>query len=211
MIRRPPRSTLFPYTTLFRSTSAGPPQPLLERLALHVLEDDVRVVVVLAEVDHGHDVRMAEAGDRTRFAPEALELVGVRGDLAVQQLDRDPPLQGLVEGPIDGRHPARADLFLEPEPSAEQSADHRELDTGAKPAPRRPSRPAISTTPVRSVTSPITCPPSVAAAPAASAGGTTQHRPQPMLKTSYSSSGGVPVREAISSKIGCGGGGSEIR
>src|ERR1039457_6851778 len=26
MIRRPPRSTLFPYTTLFRSGSAGPPR-----------------------------------------------------------------------------------------------------------------------------------------------------------------------------------------
>src|SRR5690349_22097007 len=26
MIRRPPRSTLFPYTTLFRSPSAGPPR-----------------------------------------------------------------------------------------------------------------------------------------------------------------------------------------
>src|SRR2546426_8390201 len=28
MIRRPPRSTLFPYTTLFRSPSAKPPVPL---------------------------------------------------------------------------------------------------------------------------------------------------------------------------------------
>src|SRR2546427_6610650 len=27
MIRRPPRSTLFPYTTLFRSPRAGPAQP----------------------------------------------------------------------------------------------------------------------------------------------------------------------------------------
>src|SRR5256885_9874711 len=27
MIRRPPRSTLFPYTTLFRSRTAGPPAP----------------------------------------------------------------------------------------------------------------------------------------------------------------------------------------
>src|SRR2546430_4763641 len=27
MIRRPPRSTLFPYTTLFRSSSAGPGAP----------------------------------------------------------------------------------------------------------------------------------------------------------------------------------------
>src|ERR1044071_4244194 len=28
MIRRPPRSTLFPYTTLFRSSSLGPPNSL---------------------------------------------------------------------------------------------------------------------------------------------------------------------------------------
>src|SRR5256885_6351141 len=28
MIRRPPRSTLFPYTTLFRSTAAHPEQPV---------------------------------------------------------------------------------------------------------------------------------------------------------------------------------------
>src|SRR5438309_3449052 len=39
MIRRPPRSTLFPYTTLFRSSSAPPPTPpsweRRERLALH--------------------------------------------------------------------------------------------------------------------------------------------------------------------------------
>src|SRR3712207_8758400 len=27
MIRRPPRSTLFPYTTLFRSRAADPPRP----------------------------------------------------------------------------------------------------------------------------------------------------------------------------------------
>src|SRR3989454_6575514 len=31
MIRRPPRSTLFPYTTLFRSRRAGPPPPWGER------------------------------------------------------------------------------------------------------------------------------------------------------------------------------------
>src|SRR2546421_7685928 len=31
MIRRPPRSTLFPYTTLFRSPRAGPPVGLLSR------------------------------------------------------------------------------------------------------------------------------------------------------------------------------------
>src|SRR3712207_7734245 len=35
MIRRPPRSTLFPYTTLFRSDAAAPgrPRPAYERMA----------------------------------------------------------------------------------------------------------------------------------------------------------------------------------
>src|SRR2546429_8436886 len=36
MIRRPPRSTLFPYTTLFRSLVA-----LLERAGIPLIEDDV--------------------------------------------------------------------------------------------------------------------------------------------------------------------------
>src|SRR3712207_8762062 len=31
MIRRPPRSTLFPYTTLFRSRDASPNRPALDR------------------------------------------------------------------------------------------------------------------------------------------------------------------------------------
>src|SRR3712207_8446519 len=33
MIRRPPRSTLFPYTTLFRSRAAAPPGPTAPRAA----------------------------------------------------------------------------------------------------------------------------------------------------------------------------------
>src|SRR5256885_10710159 len=33
MIRRPPRSTLFPYTTLFRSVGATPGRPFLFRIA----------------------------------------------------------------------------------------------------------------------------------------------------------------------------------
>src|SRR3712207_7957914 len=39
MIRRPPRSTLFPYTTLFRSVPAAsraPRQPLVDRDGVHV-------------------------------------------------------------------------------------------------------------------------------------------------------------------------------
>src|SRR3712207_7389474 len=41
MIRRPPRSTLFPYTTLFRSSDAhGPPPPPPPRVAVSVLSGD---------------------------------------------------------------------------------------------------------------------------------------------------------------------------
>src|SRR5256885_5403858 len=40
MIRRPPRSTLFPYTTLFRSRIEGPAAALLtgERTALNIMQ-----------------------------------------------------------------------------------------------------------------------------------------------------------------------------
>src|SRR5256885_3617587 len=34
MIRRPPRSTLFPYTTLFRSLSSGPPPQKMKPSAM---------------------------------------------------------------------------------------------------------------------------------------------------------------------------------
>src|SRR2546427_6791191 len=46
MIRRPPRSTLFPYTTLFRSVQAGDQVPAVE---LGVVEH-LRAVVQAAEV-----------------------------------------------------------------------------------------------------------------------------------------------------------------
>src|SRR3712207_7662185 len=58
MIRRPPRSTLFPYTTLFRSGDAREedeerhrPHAGLEQRP-HAREDGVGLAA--AEVDHGH-------------------------------------------------------------------------------------------------------------------------------------------------------------
>src|SRR5438132_2662223 len=47
MIRRPPRSTLFPYTTLFRSSRSRSPAAPLE--APHVLEVAVQVAADLGE------------------------------------------------------------------------------------------------------------------------------------------------------------------
>src|SRR3989442_11971291 len=61
MIRRPPRSTLFPYTTLFRSLGHHRPHP--QRLLDHGLE----VVVGLARADFG-----AQALERGRRAQEPL-------------------------------------------------------------------------------------------------------------------------------------------
>ena len=102
--------------------------PLLERLALDVLEDDVGPAVLLARVDHADDVRVVELGDGARLAPEALELVGVRRDLAVHELDRDLALERRVERAIDRRHPTGADLGVEAVAAVEARADQRAHD-----------------------------------------------------------------------------------
>src|SRR2546425_1524725 len=61
MIRRPPRSTLFPYTTLFRSLRGGHAD---------------RPVVVLADED---DRRLEHAGEVHRHVEVALGRGGVHG------------------------------------------------------------------------------------------------------------------------------------
>src|SRR3712207_6987405 len=43
MIRRPPRSTLFPYTTLFRSVELEPMTPVERRIVHERLKDDPEV------------------------------------------------------------------------------------------------------------------------------------------------------------------------
>src|SRR5256885_10498822 len=63
MIRRPPRSTLFPYTTLFRSVEVDHVAGLLRRLRAGVHgHADVRLGqrgrVVRAVAGHGHEVAL---------------------------------------------------------------------------------------------------------------------------------------------------------
>jgi hypothetical protein len=98
---------------------------VLERLALDELEDDVRRPRVLARVDHAHDVGVVELRHRPRLAPEALERVGVAGDVAMQHLDRHLALEHRVERPEDSRHAAGTDLRVEPITPREQRADRR--------------------------------------------------------------------------------------
>jgi hypothetical protein len=70
-------------------------------------------------------VRVVDLGDGPGLAAEALELVGVRRDLAVHQLDRHLTLEHRVEGAVDGRHPAVADLGVQAVAPREPGADRR--------------------------------------------------------------------------------------
>src|SRR3712207_8407106 len=54
MIRRPPRSTLFPYTTLFRSLQTGVEQPL-EVGPHQLVVTDAQLVVLGPRPAHGRD------------------------------------------------------------------------------------------------------------------------------------------------------------
>src|SRR2546426_8529813 len=58
MIRRPPRSTLFPYTTLFRSVGVAPARGTV--LARHVLKENVARAVLSDE----HRADVADHRDR---------------------------------------------------------------------------------------------------------------------------------------------------
>src|SRR3712207_8563782 len=65
MIRRPPRSTLFPYTTLFRSKITIFRGPLERDFARDELEEQIRVTVVHEIAHHfGFDEERLEELDR---------------------------------------------------------------------------------------------------------------------------------------------------
>src|SRR3989441_12253272 len=78
MIRRPPRSTLFPYTTLFRSLDVADRKPGIEqqlvdrdrvamiRQAIHKLPEKQRVAVLLHkyhELDYDEIARILECSE----------------------------------------------------------------------------------------------------------------------------------------------------
>src|SRR3712207_8900238 len=64
MIRRPPRSTLFPYTTLFRSQQRG------QGPALEVFDDQVGDAPPGADVEDADDVFVVQAGGGARLGEE---------------------------------------------------------------------------------------------------------------------------------------------
>src|SRR3712207_8119054 len=87
MIRRPPRSTLFPYTTLFRSRGAYPVHPHLDASALGRELDGVRKQVP----DHLLQA-LAVPEDEGRLAP----VVGVEPDRSEEHTSELQSRQYLV-------------------------------------------------------------------------------------------------------------------
>src|SRR3989454_10655759 len=93
MIRRPPRSTLFPYTTLFRSER--------DRLALGVDDDRVAVDELVLEQFERQRVRdqalngplERPRAERRVVALPAEERLGGVGDLELDALGLEPPLE----------------------------------------------------------------------------------------------------------------------
>src|SRR5256886_15359703 len=71
MIRRPPRSTLFPYTTLFRSPLRYAPMPQPNAVKCLVVDDEPRLRRVLVRLLEGEGLTCSEAGSGT----EALEMM----------------------------------------------------------------------------------------------------------------------------------------
>src|SRR3712207_7720018 len=81
MIRRPPRSTLFPYTTLFRSGRADP-EPVALHLDAAPVEDGVGAGGG-ALLDEGDDA-VARRGGHDR--PHVGALLGPRADVDLERL-----------------------------------------------------------------------------------------------------------------------------
>src|SRR5205085_9852095 len=81
---------------------------------------------------------MVELRDGARLAAEALQLIGVGGDLTVHELDRDGPFEDRVEGPVDGRHATAADLGIESVAPAEERPHEAHRPYCARSAADRP-------------------------------------------------------------------------
>src|SRR5256884_5907084 len=92
MIRRPPRSTLFPYTTLFRST-AYPHAAVFERNEVRELQQKSRQELIQRLEQESTVVKTAASTSGTEEA--ALQ------QAAIQQ--RQPRLDALRKAPKSGR------------------------------------------------------------------------------------------------------------
>src|SRR2546427_1258208 len=101
MIRRPPRSTLFPYTTLFRSLEAGSGIYLPSGAEIHGRISHVEPAGVAGRAK----LWLTFDEIRTTFGalPIVAEVVSVPGDHSVKP---GPRQEGLIEGRSSNQHDA---------------------------------------------------------------------------------------------------------
>ena len=86
-----------------------PLQPLAERLALDELGHHVGPAVQFAEVVDDQNMRVVQAGRRTRFLMKAAQPVAVGRELRREELDRHRPIQLGIVREIDLAHSARTE------------------------------------------------------------------------------------------------------
>lgn len=93
----------------------GALEPAAERLALQQLHDQVDAAVgELAQIRDLDEAGMVDEIDRSRLIKEAARELLIARHGGVQNLHRDPALDGVVEGLIDLAHAPFADFFYNP-------------------------------------------------------------------------------------------------
>ena len=122
---------------LFGREATARSNALIQRRPVEVLEHhEARAVRELAQVEHLDDVLRSDAPGRLRLALEAQEGVGLFGDLRVEQLDGDTPVDPRVLRLVDRAHRA---LTKEADDAVLVSVDlpggelHDERDTVSRP------------------------------------------------------------------------------
>ena len=95
------------------------------------LEDDERAPVVLAAIDHGHDVLVEQSRDHPGLAPEPLDVLLLGGQLLVQDLEGDLSLEHPVVRAVHTRHAPGADELLELVAISQNVTNHQPLPVPA--------------------------------------------------------------------------------
>src|SRR5579864_1099920 len=101
---------LCPVTQYLLERQTPPGQARAQRFSLEKLHDDEVNAVLLAEIVELANVGMAQLGDGTSLAPEALQSVGTLGEMRGKNLDGDRAIEAGIGGAIDFAHTAGSDL-----------------------------------------------------------------------------------------------------
>jgi hypothetical protein len=136
---------------LARGEPAAPAEHLAQGAAGDVLHRQVGERALVAgsggagQPDRGlvvdaHDVRVAQPRGRLRLADEPGHVLGPPGQAGVDDLQRDRPVEPVVEGTVDRGHPAVGQAGLDPVPAVDDLPGFevlgRQIDGGGAHGPR---------------------------------------------------------------------------